>query len=141
MREAFDVQEAGRVLGQDVEHAVGLVFGAVALRDLRGVDERRTGVADRSHVHTATLRDFAESWCILCGLERHRRLHATGIDVELLGRELVAIVFALELTERFVNLGLDPAAGRDPKVAEAKPLPTDFARWRPIVQQAGFKLD
>jgi tripartite-type tricarboxylate transporter receptor subunit TctC len=59
--------------------------------------------------------------------------------VELLGRELVAIVAAPELTERFVNLGLDPAPA-GPK-ATAEQLAADFARWRPIVQQAGFKLD
>ena len=59
--------------------------------------------------------------------------------VELLGRELVAIVGAPDLTERFVNLGLDPAAA-GPKVA-SETLAADYARWRPIVQQAGFKLD
>jgi tripartite-type tricarboxylate transporter receptor subunit TctC len=57
--------------------------------------------------------------------------------VERLGRELVAIV--AELTERFVSLGLDPAAA-GPKIA-AETLAADYARWRPIVQQAGFKLD
>jgi len=57
--------------------------------------------------------------------------------VEQLGRELVGIV--AELTERFVSLGLDPAAA-GPKVA-AETLAADFARWRPIVQQAGFRLD
>jgi tripartite-type tricarboxylate transporter receptor subunit TctC len=59
--------------------------------------------------------------------------------VELLGRELVAIVGTPELTERFVSLGLEPAAA-GPKAA-AETLAADFARWRPIVQQAGFKLD
>ena len=59
--------------------------------------------------------------------------------VELLGRELVAIVGAPDLAERFVNLGLDPAAA-GPK-ATAETLAADYARWRPIVQQAGFKLD
>ena len=58
---------------------------------------------------------------------------------ELLGRELVAIVSAPDLTERFVSLGLDPAAA-GPK-ATADTLAADYARWRPIVQQAGFKLD
>ena len=58
---------------------------------------------------------------------------------ELLGRELVAIVNAPEMSERFVKLGLDPAAA-GPKAA-AETLAADFARWRPIVQQAGFKLD
>jgi tripartite-type tricarboxylate transporter receptor subunit TctC len=57
--------------------------------------------------------------------------------VERLGRELVAIV--AELTERFVSLGLDPAAA-GPK-ATAEQLAADYTRWRPIVQQAGFKLD
>ena len=57
--------------------------------------------------------------------------------VELLGREFVAIV--AELTERFVSLGLDPAAAGPRATAET--LAADFARWRPIVQQAGFKLD
>jgi len=59
--------------------------------------------------------------------------------VELLGRELVAIVGAPDLSERFVTLGLDPAAA-GPKAA-AETLAADYARWRPIVQQAGFKLD
>ena len=59
--------------------------------------------------------------------------------VELLGRELVAIVGAPDLAERFVTLGLDPAAA-GPKAA-ADTLAADYARWRPIVQQAGFKLD
>ena len=59
--------------------------------------------------------------------------------VELLGRELVAIVGTPDLTERFVNLGLDPASA-GPK-ATAEQLAADYARWRPIVQQAGFKLD
>jgi len=59
--------------------------------------------------------------------------------VERLGRELAAIVGAPDLTERFVNLGLDPAAA-GPKVA-AETLAADYARWRPIVQQAGFRLD
>ena len=59
--------------------------------------------------------------------------------VELLGRELVAIVAAPDLAERFVSLGLDPAAA-GPK-ATAETLAADYARWRPIVQQAGFKLD
>ena len=59
--------------------------------------------------------------------------------VELLGRELVAIVGLPDLTERFVNLGLDPAPA-GPKAA-AETLAADYARWRPIVQQAGFKLD
>jgi len=58
---------------------------------------------------------------------------------ELLGRELVAIVNLPEMTERFIKLGLDPAAA-GPK-ATAETLAADFARWRPIVQQAGFKLD
>lgn len=57
--------------------------------------------------------------------------------VELLGREFVAIV--AELTERFVSLGLDPAAAGPRATAET--LAADYARWRPIVQQAGFKLD
>jgi tripartite-type tricarboxylate transporter receptor subunit TctC len=59
--------------------------------------------------------------------------------VELLGRELVAIVSVPALAERFVSLGLDPAPA-GPKAA-AESLAADFARWRPIVQQAGFKLD
>jgi len=59
--------------------------------------------------------------------------------VERLGRELAAIVGAPDLTERFVNLGLDPAAA-GAKVA-AETLAADYARWRPIVQQAGFRLD
>jgi tripartite-type tricarboxylate transporter receptor subunit TctC len=59
--------------------------------------------------------------------------------VELLGRELVAIVGTAELTGRFITLGLDPAAA-GPKAA-AEQLAADYARWRPIVQQAGFKLD
>ena len=58
---------------------------------------------------------------------------------ELLGRELVAIVNQPEMAERFVKLGLDPAPA-GPK-ATAETLAGDFARWRPIVQQAGFKLD
>ena len=58
---------------------------------------------------------------------------------ELLGRELVAIVNLPEMTERFIKLGLDPAPA-GPK-ATAQTLAADFARWRPIVQQAGFKLD
>jgi tripartite-type tricarboxylate transporter receptor subunit TctC len=58
---------------------------------------------------------------------------------ELLGRELVAIVNLPEMTERFIKLGLDPAAA-GPK-ATAETLAADFARWRPVVQQAGFKLD
>jgi tripartite-type tricarboxylate transporter receptor subunit TctC len=58
---------------------------------------------------------------------------------ELLGRELVAIVNLPEMTERFIKLGLDPAAA-GPK-ATAETLAADYARWRPIVQQAGFKLD
>ncbi|HVJ22759.1 MAG TPA: tripartite tricarboxylate transporter substrate-binding protein, partial [Burkholderiales bacterium] len=56
---------------------------------------------------------------------------------ELLGRELVAIVNLPEMTERFIKLGLDPAAA-GPK-ATAETLAADYARWRPIVQQAGFK--
>ena len=59
--------------------------------------------------------------------------------VELLGRELVAIVGVPELAERFVSLGLEPAPA-GPSAAAAE-LGADFARWRPIVQQAGFKLD
>ena len=59
--------------------------------------------------------------------------------VELLGRELVTIVGAPELTQRFVSLGLEPAPA-GPRAAAAE-LAADFARWRPIVQQAGFKLD
>ena len=59
--------------------------------------------------------------------------------VELLGRELVTIVGAPELTQRFVSLGLEPAPA-GPSAAAAE-LAADFARWRPIVQQAGFKLD
>ena len=59
--------------------------------------------------------------------------------VELLGRELVAIVGAPELAQRFVSLGLEPAPA-GPSAAAAE-LTADFARWRPIVQQAGFKLD
>jgi tripartite-type tricarboxylate transporter receptor subunit TctC len=58
---------------------------------------------------------------------------------ELLGRELVAIVNLPEMTERFIKLGLDPAPAGPQATAEA--LAADFARWRPIVQQAGFKLD
>ncbi|HJT62538.1 MAG TPA: tripartite tricarboxylate transporter substrate-binding protein [Burkholderiales bacterium] len=58
---------------------------------------------------------------------------------ELLGRELVAIVNLPEMTERFIKLGLDPAPAGPKATAEA--LAADFARWRPIVQQAGFKLD
>ena len=38
--------------------------------------------------------------------------------VELLGRELVAVVVAPDLTERFVNLGLDPAAAGPKAAAE-----------------------
>jgi len=59
--------------------------------------------------------------------------------VELLGRELVAIVSTPDLTERFVSLGLDPAPAGPKAAAEA--LAADYARWRPIVQQAGFRLD
>ena len=59
--------------------------------------------------------------------------------VELLRRELVTIVGAPELTQRFVSLGLEPAPA-GPSAASAE-LAADFARWRPIVQQAGFKLD
>jgi tripartite-type tricarboxylate transporter receptor subunit TctC len=59
--------------------------------------------------------------------------------VELLGRELVAIVAAPDMTERFVKLGLDPAPA-GPR-ATAEQLAADYERWRPIVQQAGFKLD
>jgi tripartite-type tricarboxylate transporter receptor subunit TctC len=59
--------------------------------------------------------------------------------VELLGREMVAIVAAPDMTERFVKLGLDPAPA-GPK-ATGEQLAADYARWRPIVQQAGFKLD
>jgi tripartite-type tricarboxylate transporter receptor subunit TctC len=58
---------------------------------------------------------------------------------ELLGRELVAIVNLPEMTERFIKLGLDPAPAGPRPTAET--LAADFARWRPIVQQAGFKLD
>jgi len=58
---------------------------------------------------------------------------------ELLGRELVAIVNLPEMTERFIKLGLDPAPAGPKTTAET--LAADFARWRPIVQQAGFKLD
>lgn len=58
---------------------------------------------------------------------------------ELLGRELVAIVNLPEMTERFIKLGLDPAPAGPRATAET--LAADFARWRPIVQQAGFKLD
>jgi tripartite-type tricarboxylate transporter receptor subunit TctC len=58
---------------------------------------------------------------------------------ELLGRELVAIVNLPETTERFVKLGLDPAPAGPRPTAET--LAADYARWRPIVQQAGFKLD
>jgi tripartite-type tricarboxylate transporter receptor subunit TctC len=59
--------------------------------------------------------------------------------VELLGRELVAIVGTPELTQRFVSLGLEPLPA-GPR-ATAEELAADYARWRPIVQQAGFKLD
>jgi tripartite-type tricarboxylate transporter receptor subunit TctC len=59
--------------------------------------------------------------------------------VELLGRELVAIVAAPDLSQRFVSLGLEPVPA-GPKAAAAE-LASDYARWRPIVQQAGFKLD
>jgi tripartite-type tricarboxylate transporter receptor subunit TctC len=59
--------------------------------------------------------------------------------VELLGRELVAIVAAPDMTERFVKLGLDPAPAGPQATSEQ--LAADYARWRPIVQQAGFKLD
>ncbi|HEV3008908.1 MAG TPA: tripartite tricarboxylate transporter substrate-binding protein, partial [Burkholderiales bacterium] len=59
--------------------------------------------------------------------------------VELLGRELVAIVAAPDMTERFVKLGLEPAPA-GPR-ATSEHLAADYARWRPIVQQAGFKLD
>ena len=59
--------------------------------------------------------------------------------VERLGRELVAIVGSPELAQRFVSLGLEPAPA-GPSAAAAE-LTADFARWRPIVQQAGFKLD
>jgi tripartite-type tricarboxylate transporter receptor subunit TctC len=59
--------------------------------------------------------------------------------VELLGRELVAIVAAPDMTERFVKLGLDPAPA-GPR-ATAEQLAADYESWRPIVQQAGFKLD
>ena len=38
-----------------------------------------------------------------------------------------------------IKLGPDPALS-GPK-ATAETLAADFARWRPIVQQAGFKLD
>jgi tripartite-type tricarboxylate transporter receptor subunit TctC len=59
--------------------------------------------------------------------------------VELLGRELVAIVAAPDMTERFVKLGLDPAPA-GPR-ATAEQLAADYESWRPIVQQADFKLD
>jgi tripartite-type tricarboxylate transporter receptor subunit TctC len=59
--------------------------------------------------------------------------------VELLGRELVAIVGAPDLSQRFVSLGLEPTPA-GPKAAAAE-LAADYARWRPIVQQAGFRLD
>jgi len=119
-----------------------------------------SGIADASEFHrTGKLRIVATS-----GAERSRALpdvptfKELGVPmdlslwygvfapagtpsaiVELLGRELVAVVGAPDLTERFVNLGLDPAAA-GPKVA-AETLAADYARWRPIVQQAGFKLD
>ena len=44
-----------------------------------------------------------------------------------------------ELTERFVKLGLDPSPAGPQATGEQ--LAADYARWRPIVQQAGFKLD
>jgi tripartite-type tricarboxylate transporter receptor subunit TctC len=119
-----------------------------------------SGIADASEFHrTGKLRIVATS-----GAERSRALpdvptfKELGVPmdlslwygvfapagtpnaiVELLGRELVAIVGAPDLTERFVTLGLDPAAA-GPRVA-AETLAADYARWRPIVQQAGFKLD
>jgi tripartite-type tricarboxylate transporter receptor subunit TctC len=119
-----------------------------------------SGIADASEFHrTGKLRIVATS-----GAERSRALpdvptfKELGVPmdlslwygvfapagtpsaiVELLGRELVAVVGAPDLTERFVNLGLDPAAA-GPKAA-AETLAADYARWRPIVQQAGFKLD
>jgi tripartite-type tricarboxylate transporter receptor subunit TctC len=119
-----------------------------------------SGIADASEFHrTGKLRIVATS-----GAERSRALpdvptfKELGVPmdlslwygvfapagtpnaiVELLGRELVAIVGQPELTERFITLGLDPAAA-GPKVA-AETLAADYARWRPIVQQAGFKLD
>ena len=119
-----------------------------------------SGIADSSEFHrTGKLRIVAVS-----GAERSRALpdvptfRELGVPmdlslwygvfapagtpapiVELLGRELVAIVAMPDLTERFVNLGLDPAPA-GPKAA-AEMLAADYARWRPIVQQAGFKLD
>jgi len=119
-----------------------------------------SGIADASEFHrTGKLRIVATS-----GAERSRALpdvptfKELGVPmdlslwygvfapagtpsaiVELLGRELVAVVGAPDLTERFINLGLDPAAA-GPKAA-AETLASDYARWRPIVQQAGFKLD
>jgi len=119
-----------------------------------------SGIADASEFHrTGKLRIVATS-----GAERSRALpdvptfKELGVPmdlslwygvfapagtpnaiVELLGRELVAIVGQPELTERFITLGLDPAAA-GPRVA-AETLAADYARWRPIVQQAGFKLD
>ena len=117
-----------------------------------------SGIADAADFHrSGKLRIVAVS-----GAERSRALPAVptfkelGVPMDLslwygvfapagtppaivdqLGRELVAIVG--ELTERFVSLGLDPAAA-GPKIA-AETLAADFARWRPIVQQAGFRLD
>ena len=38
-----------------------------------------------------------------------------------------------------VKLGLDPAPAGPQATGEQ--LAADYARWRPIVQQAGFKLD
>jgi len=119
-----------------------------------------SGIADASEFHrTGKLRIVATS-----GAERSRALpdvptfKELGVPmdlslwygvfapagtpnaiVELLGRELVAIVGAPDLTERFVTLGLDRAAA-GPRVA-AETLAADYAHWRPIVQQAGFKLD
>jgi len=119
-----------------------------------------SGIADASEFHrTGKLRIVATS-----GAERSRALpdvptfQELGVPMDLslwygvfapagtpnaiverLGRELAAIVGAPDLTERFVNLGLDPAAA-GPRVA-AETLAADYARWRPIVQQAGFKLD
>ena len=57
--------------------------------------------------------------------------------VERLGRELVAIVARTHRALRQPG----PRSRRGGPKATGEQLAADFARWRPIVQQAGFKLD
>ncbi len=163
------VGSMGHLVGVVLANASGLRLEHVAYKgsghyntELMGgqVSAGIAGVADASDFHrSGKLRIVAVS-----GAERSRALpdvptfRELGVPMELslwygvfapagtppaiaelLGRELVAIVNLPEMTERFIKLGLDPAPA-GPK-ATAETLAADFARWRPIVQQAGFKLD